>query len=158
MRRGYIERVGFGIDETLDLDRVLPAIAEVIKIVERFDARIFQNVDEFRPAGVERAVGPVWVGQAPSGAAGADLIKMTVGPAERGLRGQVQAVELYRERNLDATQNFRLRVVEGDFEANDRIGGHATSLRPSRAAAQRLGSWPATSAEPPSLAPSHSTG
>ena len=64
---------------------------------------------------------------------------MAVGPAHRGLNGQVEPVEPDAERHLDAAQDRRLDVVEGDLEAGDRVGGHAASLRPSFAAAQLHG-------------------
>lgn len=60
-------------------------------------------------------------------------------PSERRLQGQMEAVEFYRERDLDAAPNFWLHVVEGDSEANDGVCGHAASLRSSRVAAQRHG-------------------
>lgn len=65
---------------------------------------------------------------------------MAVGAAERGLQGQMQAIEPYRQRRFNAAYNFWLDVVEGDLQADDDIGNHAASLRLSRSAAQRQGS------------------
>jgi hypothetical protein len=115
-----------GICEALDFDRVLPTVAEVVEIAERLGACVFENVEQLRLAGVKRSIGPVGIGQAPSCAASADFLEMTVGPAERGLQDEMQAIELYAERNLDPTQDFRLHIVEGDFETGD--GGHAANL------------------------------
>ncbi len=138
-----VKGAGFVFDETLDLDRVLPAVAEVVEITKSLDARVFENVEELGLSGVERSTGSVGIGQTPSRAAGADFIEMTVGPAERCLQDEMQAIELYAEWNLDAPQDFRLHVVEGDFETGD--GGHAASLTLSRACAQRQGSSAARS-------------
>ena len=43
-----IKHTRFGIGETLDLDRVLPSVAEVIEIDELPGADIFENVVELR--------------------------------------------------------------------------------------------------------------
>ena len=45
---------------------------------------------------------------------------MTVGPAERSLQDEVQAIEFDAERNLNAAQDFWFHVVERDFETGDR--------------------------------------
>ena len=61
------------------------------------------------------------------GVLGADFEEMAVRPAQSGLQGQMQTIEPDVERNFDPTQNFRLHIVERDFEADN--GGHAASLR-----------------------------
>src|SRR3982751_4184725 len=54
---------------------------------------------------------------------------MAVGPAQRGLQDQVQTVEAYIERHLQAPHDSRLDIVESDLQARDRWGGcHAASL------------------------------
>ena len=129
---------GSGSRHPLDLDRVLPAVAEVVEIAQRLGSGVFEHVDEFGLAGVERSVGPIGTGKAPARVAGADFEEVAVGPAQRGLERQMQPVELDVGRNLDPTQNLGLDVVERDFEAENG-GGHAASLRRSRSAAQFQG-------------------
>jgi hypothetical protein len=64
---------------------------------------------------------------------------MAVGPAHRGLDGQMQALERDIERHFDAAQDRWQNVIEGDLEAGDRVEGHAATLRPSFAVAQFQG-------------------
>jgi hypothetical protein len=69
-------RIGYGRirgGQTLNLDRVLPAVAEVIKIAQRLRPGVFEHVDEGDFAGIERPVGPVGIGNAPADIAGPDF-------------------------------------------------------------------------------------
>ena len=109
IRRGYATP-GIGIGDALDLDRVLPAVAEVVEIFERLHADVFEDIDEAGLARVERATAPVGVGNTPSDVAGADLVEMAVGPAHCRLDDQMQPVEPDCERHLDAAQNRGLDV------------------------------------------------
>ena len=52
----------------------------------------------------------------------------------------MQAIEPDVERHLDAAQDRRLDVVEGDLETGDGVGTHAATLRRSISAAQFHGS------------------
>jgi PII-like signaling protein len=57
--------IGYGRicgQQAFNLDRVLPAVTEVIEIAQRLRPGVFDHVDEEDLAGVERAVGPVGVG------------------------------------------------------------------------------------------------
>ena len=133
-----IEYARLGIGELLDLDRVLPAVAEVIKVHQLLRADVFEDVAEPRLAGVEKVGGPIriGIGRAPADVAGMEHVEVAVGPAHGCLDGQVQPVEPNVERDLDATQNGGLDVVEGDFDAGDGVGTHAATLRCALSAAQ----------------------
>lgn len=106
-----------GVIDTLDPDRVLPAVAEVVEVPERLRAGVFERVEEPSRAHVERPIAPVRIWNAPAHVAGADLLKMAVGPAEGGLQRQAQAVEPDGERHLDPAHHGRFDIVERDLEA-----------------------------------------
>ena len=78
LNQARVSKAGHGISNALDLDRVLPAVAKVVEVSERFCADILEHVDEACLARVERAVAPIGVGIAPSDVAGADLVEMTL--------------------------------------------------------------------------------
>jgi len=50
---------------TLDLDAVRPAVAEVVKVLERFRADIFDCRQQRDLARIERAISPVLISQTP---------------------------------------------------------------------------------------------
>src|SRR5271166_1244679 len=77
--------VRFRVRQTFDLDRMLPAVAEVVEIAQRLDSGVFEDIDEPRFAGVERSVGPFGIGEAKADVFGADFVKVAVRPAQRGL-------------------------------------------------------------------------
>ena len=118
-----IKLTGLWIDETLDLDRVLPPVAEVVEIFKSLCADILENFVEPGLAGVEEVTCPTSIGVrcAPADVAGPDLVEMAVGPAHGGLDRQVQPVEPDIERNFDAAQNNRFDIVECDLEASDCV-------------------------------------
>src|SRR5215469_1246629 len=129
-----IKHARFGIDQAFDLDRVLPAIAEVVEIPQCLCADVLENVVEPRFASIhEVAAG---IGGTPADAARPDLVQMAVGPAHGGLKGQMQPVEPDIERHFDAAQGHGLDVVESDLEAGDSGGTHAATLRRSSSADQ----------------------
>ena len=57
-----IKDARFAIDQALDLDRVFPAVAEVIEILQRPRADVFDDVGEPRLAGIDEVAGPVRIG------------------------------------------------------------------------------------------------
>src|SRR5689334_5225933 len=139
-----VEHTGFGVDEPLDFDPVLPAVAEVVEIDEPLRPDVFENVGEASLAGIEEVAGPVFfgIGGAPADIAGTQLIEMAVGPSHGGLDGQVQPVEPDIERHFEAPQHHGLDVVESDLETGDAGSAHAATLRRSISAAQFHGkSW-----------------
>ena len=131
---------GYGIGDAQEFDRMLPAVAEVIEILQRFDADIFKNIGQARLAGIERSVAPIRIGHAPSYLPGADLIEMTIGPSHGGLENQVQMIESNCQRYLDPAPDHRFDVVERDLEMGNGVGDHAARLRRSIARAQFQGS------------------
>src|SRR6185312_11129587 len=78
-----IKHAWLGIAEPLDLDRVLPAIAEVVEVDELLCSDIFENVGEPGLARIEEVTFPAGkrIGRAPANIAGTQLIEMAVGPA-----------------------------------------------------------------------------
>ena len=133
-----IKDARFGIDQAFDLDRVLPAIAEVVEILQRLGSDVLEHVAEPGLARIEEVAGPIliWIGRAPSHTARTNLVKVAVGPADRRLQDQMQTIEPDVERHLDAAQDHGLDVVEGDLEASDSGGTHAAILRRSISVAQ----------------------
>ena len=134
-----VDEAGHGIRDALDLDRVFPAVAEVVEVFQRLRAGILEDVEETRLAGIERAFSPVRVGHAPAHVAGPDLLEMAVGPAHGGLEHQVQVIKPDGQRHLNAAQHCGLDVIEGDLEPDDAVAGHAAAF-PSLAWAQFQGS------------------
>src|SRR4051794_9258796 len=134
-----VSETGHGIRDALDLDRVFPAIAEVVEVFQRLRAGVLEDVEETRLAGIERAFSPIWVGHAPAHVAGPDLVEMAIGPAHGGLEHQVQAIKPDGQRHLNAAQHCGLDVIEGHLEPGDAVAGHAAAF-PSLAWAQFQGS------------------
>jgi len=63
-------------DEALDLDRVLPAVAEVIEIDKLLRSDVFEDVAESGLARIEEVVGPmIRTRRAPADVAGTQLVK-----------------------------------------------------------------------------------
>ncbi len=110
---------GHRLHYALDLDRVLPAIPEIVKVAERYGARVLDHVGQPRFAGVERPVTLVRVRHAPAGAASPDLVEVAVGPSECRLQHQVQVVKPDRQRHLDLALHLGPDLVERDLEACD---------------------------------------
>src|SRR5262245_37048898 len=81
-----------GVD-ALDLDRVLPAVAKVVDVSKPFDARFFDHREQRCLAGIERPVVPVRIGNAPADIAGAQFPQMAIGPTDRRLQHEMEAVE-----------------------------------------------------------------
>src|SRR5215813_13044322 len=133
-----IKHARFGIDQAFDLDRVLPAIAEVVEILQGLCADVFEGVVKPRFAGIHEVTAPIsiGIGGTPADAARADFVQMAVGPAHGCLDGQMQPVESDIEWHLDAAQDHGLDVVEGDLESSNGGGTHAATLRRSISADQ----------------------
>jgi hypothetical protein len=53
-----IKNARFRIDQTFDLDRVFPTVAEVIEILQRLRSDIFEHVAESGLACIEKVAGP----------------------------------------------------------------------------------------------------
>jgi hypothetical protein len=125
--QAWVKDAGLGIDQAFDLNRVFPAVAEVIEILQRLGTDVFEHLAEPGPASIDEVAGPILIGigRAPTDVAGAQFVEMAVGPSHGGLDGQVQPVEPDVERYLDAAQHHGLDVVEGDLEASDSGGTHA---------------------------------
>src|ERR1700741_1042436 len=118
LNQAGIKHARFGIDQTLDLDCVLPAIAEVVEILQGLCADVFEDIAEPRFASIHEVTTPICIGigGTPADAARADFVQMTVGPAHGCLDSQMQPVEPDIEWHLDAAQNHGLDFVESDLE------------------------------------------
>ena len=115
--------------DPLDLDLVTPVVAEVVGIIELLGAGAFDEVDQPGFARVEQAATVVSIGCAPAQPAKPELMEMAVGPAHRGLDGQMQPIEADVERHLDPAGDARLDIGKRDLEARD--GAHPASLGPA---------------------------
>ena len=65
-----IKDARLGVDQALDLDRVFPAVPEVIEILQRLRSDVFEYVAEPSFACIEEVAGPVLIGIGWSSAAG----------------------------------------------------------------------------------------
>ncbi len=128
-----LDQAGIGetrcwIADALDLDRMFPAIAEVVEIFEGLGAGVLEQLEQACLGRLERAVTaktPAALRWPPADVADPDLPQVRVGPADGRLQDQVQPIEPKVERHLEATHDGRLDVVERDLETDDRIGAHA---------------------------------
>jgi hypothetical protein len=102
---------------SFDLDRVLPAVAEVIKIVEGFGASPVRELGEGSPGGRKRVVAgrPVWIGEAPRHATEAELVEVVILPAHGDLNDEMQIIKGNGEWHLDPPQDFGFDLVERDL-------------------------------------------
>jgi hypothetical protein len=91
--RAGIWNARYGIGDALYFDRVLPAVAEVLEILQRLDADIRESIGQASLAGVERSVAPARIGYAPSHVSSPDLVEMAIDPAYCRLEHQVQTIE-----------------------------------------------------------------
>jgi hypothetical protein len=112
--------------DALDFDGVLPPIAEVVEILQRLDAAIFQDIDEPGLLGVKRTFSEVGVRYTPPNASGSDLIEVAVGPPDRCLKHEMQAIKADGQRHDEPSHHCRLDAVESDFE-DSNPGAHAAS-------------------------------
>ena len=119
-----LDQAGIGnarqrIDQAFDLDRVLPAVSEVIEVTQGLGARVLDDAGERRLARVERTVAPIRVGNPPADVERPDLEEMSVGPPESGLQRLVQTIEPDGKWNFETSQNLWFDVVERDLQASD---------------------------------------
>src|SRR6516164_8877122 len=138
---GGVARVGeAGISgaDAGNSEPMLPAIAEVVEIVDRGLARP-EHVAEADLAGVEARLGsPVLVHRQSVFALGdGELPEMEVEPPHRGLNDVVQDLKRHRCRHLDLAPDHRVSVLELDADGSNfvkAVGGgvHAASLAAPR--------------------------
>ena len=57
-----IKDARFAIDQALDLDRVFPAVAEVIEILQRLGTDVFEHLAEPSFASIDEVAGPIRIG------------------------------------------------------------------------------------------------
>lgn len=100
-----------------------PAVAEVVKVLERFRADIFDCRQQRDLARIERAISPVLISQTKADVADTELVKVAVGPAHRRLQHLVKTMELDAERHHNAPHHRRFDVVKGDLQP-DQGGRH----------------------------------
>jgi hypothetical protein len=127
-----IDYLGFGRVNSLQLNGVLPVVAEVVDVFERVVAGLRQELgqgclacraaarSEEIPIGIGNAVGDV--------APDAELVEVIIFPAHDDLKDLVQAVEADRQRHLDTPAHRRFHVVESDRKPRDLISGHAARV------------------------------
>lgn len=76
----------------LDLDAVRPAVAEVVKVFERFGAGVFDRRQQRGLARVERTISPVLIRQIKADVEDAEFVEVAVGPAHRRLQHFIKAM------------------------------------------------------------------
>lgn len=118
-KEARIKNAGLGLNRPLEAHRMLPAIAEVVEISQAPRAGAVQNIDEFRLAGIARAVAPLLVRNAPARIADAELKEVAVGPAHCRLDDSVQMIEADRKRHIEAPHDERVHVLERDLQADN---------------------------------------
>src|SRR5262245_54136533 len=106
-----------GDDHLLDLDRVLPVVAEHVIVLERPSE--LREIGERRHFRRQRVLLRVAVDQPPGFVAVAELVRMAVLPADRDLQHEVQIVKPDRERHLDLPDHRRVDLVDRDPKAGD---------------------------------------
>ena len=103
---------GVRLDPVLDDDPVLPAVAEVVEVVEGGGACSSYGIGERGLGGGADVVAVVGVRQAPTGLAYRELPEVVVLPGHGGLEHQVQPVEPHGLRDLDPAQDGWLYILE----------------------------------------------
>ena len=106
-----------------DLDGVLPAVAEVVEVLE--PGR--QVSQPRRGLVLDLEVGPVRVRHAVAHTVGHELVQMAVRPTECSLEQLVQFRERRRCRDVDHPDDGRLDVAHGDPQPG---GPHARTVPP----------------------------
>ena len=102
------------VEPFFELDHMVPAVAEVIEIVDRLGAGLVNDIAEPRFAGINGLVAVVIVGirNPPMYLASEELEEVTIRPAKRRLKRQMQPIK-----------------TQGDGTTRRRITSGFTSLR-----------------------------
>lgn len=110
---------------------MIPAVAEVIEIMDRLRAGLLNDIGELRLAGIDRLRAKITVGirDAPTSFASQELEEMAIRPAKRCLKRQMQPTKAQRERHDKASHHLRFHVLEGYLDPDGgRVQAHAASL------------------------------
>src|SRR4051794_2782600 len=114
-----------------ELDHMVPAVAEVIEIVDGLGAGLSNDIAKPRFTSIHGLVAViiVGVGNTPMCLTSEELEEVTVRPAECLLKRQMQPIKAQRERHDKATHHLRFYVLEGHLDPDrGRVQAHAASL------------------------------
>ena len=110
---------------------MIPAIAEVIEIVDRLGAGLTNDIAEPCLAGIDRLVAIIVVGirNPPPELTSEELEEVAIRPAKRRLKRQMQPIKALGDGDDKATHHLRFHVLEGHLDPNrGRVEAHAASL------------------------------
>ena len=119
-----------GRADALDLDAVIPGIAEVVEILEGLAPRIRQDLREGGLTGVERPVEAIFrIGDAKAGLSEAHFPQVRVRPGEGGLEDGVQPIEPDIERHLKGPADGWRDIVQRNLHPHHGAVAHAAFSR-----------------------------
>ena len=119
------------VEPFFEFDHMVPAVAEVIEIMDRLGAGLLNDIAEPRLAGID-GLGP----KSPSGSgmpqrtfASEELEEVAIRPAKRRLKRQMQPIKAQGDGYDKATHHLRFHVLEGHLDPDrGRVEAHAASL------------------------------
>lgn len=117
-----VEFAGDGVVDLADFDLVVPAVAEVVEIVDRTGAGVLDDLDQSGLVGGQVFAAEVRVGQPSCRATGLKHVEVRVSPAHGGLDGQVEAVEADIGRHLQGAYDSGLDIFKLDLQLDDAHG------------------------------------
>jgi hypothetical protein len=143
---------------------MVPAVAEVIEIMDRLGAGLANDIAKPRFAGIHGLVAVIVVGirNPPTDLTSEELEEVAIRPAKCLLKRQMQPIKAQSDGYDKATHHLRLHILEGHLDPDrGRVQAHAAGLgscacivyvdaqgssSSSRAAGQPLTSFARTSA------------
>ena len=118
------------VEPFFEFDHMVPAVAEVIEIMDRLGAGLVNDIAEPRLAGIDGlgAKITIGIGDAPMPFASVELEEMAIRPAKRRLKRQMQPIKTQGQRYDEASHYLRLHVLEGHLDPDSgRVEAHAAS-------------------------------
>lgn len=110
---------------------MIPAVAEVVEIMDRLRAGLVNDIGEPRLASIDglRAKISIGIRDTPTSFASQKLEEMAIRPAKRRLKRQMQPIKAQRERHDKASHHLRFHVLESHLDPDrGRAEAHAASL------------------------------
>ena len=97
------------VEPFFEFDHMVPAVAEVIEIMDRFGARLLNDIAEPRLAGIDRLVAVIVVGirNPPTDLTSEELEEVAICPAKRRLKRQMQPIETPHDRQVGVRHRSR---------------------------------------------------
>lgn len=110
---------------------MVPAVAEVVEIVDRLRARLLNDIGEPRLAGIDglRVKISIGIRDTPTAVAGQELEEMAIRPPKRRLKRQMQPIKAQGDGYDKTSHHLRFHVLEGYPDPDGgRVQAHAASL------------------------------